>query len=183
MISWEGYWICIPLGVGTERPPKGDWVTDLCKEGGGDYRALFFNCSTVAPHSSTLAWRIPWAEEPGGLQSMGSLRVGHDWVNSLSLFTFMRWRRTQQPTPVFLPGDSHGRRSLVGCCLWGCRVRHDWSDLAAAADIFGARAELPGIRKGSLSPTPVLVLPTNSPTVLCLPSKQTEWISYFLISI
>ena len=35
--------------------------------------------STMAPHSSTLAWKIPWTEEPGGLQSMGSLRVGHDW--------------------------------------------------------------------------------------------------------
>ena len=32
----------------------------------------------MAPHSSTLAWKIPWTEEPGGLQSMGSLRVGHD---------------------------------------------------------------------------------------------------------
>ena len=32
----------------------------------------------VAPHSSTLAWKIPWMEEPGGLQSMGSLRAGHD---------------------------------------------------------------------------------------------------------
>ena len=32
----------------------------------------------MAPHSSTLAWRIPWMEEPGGLQSMGSLRVGHN---------------------------------------------------------------------------------------------------------
>ena len=41
----------------------------------------------MAPHSSTLAWKIPWREEPGGLQSMGSLRVGHDWVTSLSLFT------------------------------------------------------------------------------------------------
>ena len=38
----------------------------------------------MAPHSSTLAWKIPWTEEPGGLQSMGSLRVGHDWVTSLS---------------------------------------------------------------------------------------------------
>ena len=38
----------------------------------------------MAPHSSTLAWKIPWAEEPGGLQSMGSLRVGHDCATSLS---------------------------------------------------------------------------------------------------
>ena len=43
----------------------------------------------MAPHSSTLAWKIPWMEEPGRLQSMVSLRVGHDWVTSLSLFTFM----------------------------------------------------------------------------------------------
>ena len=35
-------------------------------------------------------------------------------------FTFMHWRRKWQPTPVFLPGESQGRGSLVGCCLWGC---------------------------------------------------------------
>ena len=73
----------------------------------------------MAPHSSTLAWRIPWMEEPGRLQSMGSLRVRHDWATWLSLFTFMHWRRKWQPTPVFLPGESQGRRSLVGCHLWG----------------------------------------------------------------
>ena len=73
----------------------------------------------MAPHSSTLAWKIPCTEEPGGLQSMGSLRVGHDLVTSLSLFTFMHWRRKWQPTPVFLPGESQGRRGLVGCHLWG----------------------------------------------------------------
>ena len=73
----------------------------------------------MAPHSGTLAWKIPWTEEPGGLQSMGSLGVGHDWATSLSLFTFMHWRRKWQPTPVFLPGESQGRRSLVGGCLWG----------------------------------------------------------------
>ena len=53
-----------------------------------------------------------------GLQSMGSLRVRHDWATSLSL-TFMHWRRKWQPTPVFLPGESQGRGSLVGCRLWG----------------------------------------------------------------
>ena len=70
-------------------------------------------------HSSTLAWKIPWTEEPGRLQSMGLLRVGHDCVTSLSLFTFMHWRRKWQPTPVFLPGESQGWESLVGCHLWG----------------------------------------------------------------
>ena len=74
----------------------------------------------MAPHSNTLAWKIPWTEEPGRLQSMGSLRVGHDWATSLSLFAFLHWRRKWQPTSVFLPGESQGRRSLVGCRLWGC---------------------------------------------------------------
>ena len=77
-------------------------------------------CQTpTAPHSSTLAWKIPWVEEPGRLQSMGLLRVGHDWATSLSLFTFMHWRMKWQPTPVFLPGESQGCGSLVGCHLWG----------------------------------------------------------------
>ena len=63
----------------------------------------------TAPHSSTLAWKIPWMKEPGRLQSMGSRRVGHDWATSLSLFTFMHWRRKWQPAPVLLPGESQGR--------------------------------------------------------------------------
>ena len=73
----------------------------------------------MAPQSSTLAWKIPWTVEPGRLQSMESLIVGHDRATSLSLFTFMHWRRKWQPTPVFLPGESLGQGSLVGCCLWG----------------------------------------------------------------
>ena len=134
----------------------------------------------MATHSSTLAWEIPWMEEAGRLQSMGSRRVGHDWATSLWLFTFMHWRRKWQPTPVFLPGESQGRGSSEGCSPWGrwgsdttewlhfhfslscigegngnplqcsclenprdgepgglpssgCRVGHDWCDLAAAA--------------------------------------------------
>ena len=73
----------------------------------------------MAPHSGTLAWRIPWMEDPGGLPSMGSHRVGQDLATSLSPFTFMHWRRKWQPTPVFLPGESKGWGSLVGCHLWG----------------------------------------------------------------
>ena len=93
----------------------------------------------MAPHSSTLACEIPWTEEPGRLQSIGSWRVGHDWETSLSPFTFMHWRRQWQPTPVFLPRESQGRGSLVGCHLWGRTELHtlkqlrsssmvDWSD-------------------------------------------------------
>ena len=60
----------------------------------------------MAAHSSTVAWTIPWMEEPGGLQSVWSLRVRHNWAASLLLFTFMHWRREWQPTPVFLPAES-----------------------------------------------------------------------------
>ena len=70
----------------------------------------------MAAHYSTLAWKIPWTEEPGRRQSMGSLGVGHDWATSLSLFTFMYWRRKWQPSPVFLPGKSQGQGS------WGAAV-------------------------------------------------------------
>ena len=80
----------------------------------------------MATHSSTLAWKIPWMEEPGRLQSTGSLRVGHDWATSLSLFPFMHWRRKWQP--VFLPGESQGWGSLVGCCLWG-RTESDTTEV------------------------------------------------------
>ena len=117
----------------------------------------------MATHSSVLAWRIPGTGEPGGLRSMGSHRVGHDWsdlavavqshgegngtplqysclenpmdrgawwaavhgvakswtVLSDFTFTFLHWRRKWQPTPVFLPGEFQGWRSLVGCRLWG----------------------------------------------------------------
>jgi len=149
----------------------------------------------MATHSSVLVWRIPGMEEPGGLPSMGSHRVGHDcsdlaaaaagppehsywvdhyikqsyhragynvkklnitilnhfpfnenfwkrhpqraqhsirqgvghWATSLSLFTFTHFRRKWQPTPVFLPGESQGWRSLVGCHLWD-RTKSDMTE-------------------------------------------------------
>ena len=79
----------------------------------------------MAPHSNTLAWKIPWMEEPGRLQSMGSLRVGHDWATSLSFFTFMHWRRKWQPTLVFLPGEPQGQSSLLGT-VYGVTQSRTW---------------------------------------------------------
>ena len=106
----------------------------------------------MAPHSSTLAWKIPWTEGPGGLQSMGSLGVGHDWAASLYFFTFMHWRRKWQPTAVFLPGESQGPGEPGGLPSMGShRVGHDWSDLAAAA---------PAVAQG----------------VKCLPAMQETWV-------
>ena len=115
-----------------------------CKQWSRCWSEIKSCCSLVsekamAPHSSTLAWKIPWMEEPGRLQSMGSLRVGHNWATSLSLFTFtfaftfhfhalekemaahssvLAWRIPGTGEPGGLPSmGSH-------------RVGHDWSDLA-----------------------------------------------------
>ena len=82
----------------------------------------------MATHSSILAEDISWREEAGGLQSIGLLRVGHNRATSLSLFIFMHWRRKWQPTPVFLPGESQGQGSLVGCRLWG-RTESDTTEV------------------------------------------------------
>ena len=82
----------------------------------------------MAPHSNTLAWRIPWTVEPGGLQSIGLYRVGHDWSDftlstkwksQITSSNLTLWRRKWQPTLVLLPGKSHGQRSLVGYSPWG----------------------------------------------------------------
>ena len=99
----------------------------------------------MATHSSILAWRIPWMEEPGGLQSTGSQRVEHDWATSLSFSLVAKWeticlhcrrfrrygfdpwvrmipwRRAWKLTPVFLLGKSHEQRNLVGYGPWGCK--------------------------------------------------------------
>ena len=130
MINSGVYWVFYPFQVHLGKKGKFTWRKKQLHIfeptfAGEPYLATE---KAMAPHSSTPAWEIPWAEEPGRLQSMGLRTVGHDWTTSLSLFTFMHWRRKWQPTPVFLPGESQGRGSLVGH-----RVRHDWSDLAAAA--------------------------------------------------
>ena len=104
----------------------------------------------MVPHSSTLAWKIPWTEEPVRLQSTGSLRVRHDWATSLSLSTFMLWRRKWQPTPVFLPGESQGRRSLVGCRLWG-RTESDASEATQQQQQVLVAAVRPSLVAGSWS--------------------------------
>ena len=95
----------------------------------------FLEChmeKAMAPHSSTLAWSIPRTEEPGRLQSIGSRRVRHDRVTSLSLLTFMHWRRKRQPSVLAwkIPGTGEPGGLLS---LGSHRVRHDWSGLAAAA--------------------------------------------------
>ena len=72
--------------------------------------------------------KSPWTEEPGGLQSMGSLELDMTERLHFHFFTFMHWRRKWQPTPVFLPGESQGWGSPVGCRLWG-RTESDTTEV------------------------------------------------------
>ena len=77
-------WVAISSIRGSSQ--RGEWTCISCIG-----RQILYRLATgeakkaMATHSSTLAWKIPWTEEPGRLQSMGSPRVRHDWVTSLSL--------------------------------------------------------------------------------------------------
>ena len=80
----------------------------------------------MAPHSSTLAWQIPWMEDPGGLQSMEVSKSR----TRLSDFTFTFYfhaleKEMATHSSVLAWRIPQGRGSLVSCRLWGCRVRHD----------------------------------------------------------
>ena len=87
----------------------------------------------MAPHSSTLAWKIPWMEEPGGLQSMGSWRVGHDWATSLALFHFHALEKKMAPHSRVLAWRIPGTGEPGGLSSMGShRVVHGWGNLAAA---------------------------------------------------
>ena len=143
----------------------------------------------MAPHCSTLAWEIPWTEEPGGLQSMGSRRIRHNWVTSLSLFTFMHWRRKWQPTPVFLSGESQGRGSLVGCRLWG-RTESDMMRLSSRSssnvgDIWslGLIPELGrSCEEGNGKPLQYFGLENSMDCMCPRESDTTEWLSLSLFT-
>ena len=83
----------------------------------------------MAAHSNILAWRIPWTEEPGGLQSMGSQRVGHDLVTK------------QQQTKAFYAGKLCDHTSFAERALWqphceGCIAEgQDWGMGSEAEEI------------------------------------------------
>ena len=111
----------------------------------------------MAPHSSTLVWKIPWMEEPGRLQSMGSLRVGHDWATSLSLFTFHALEKEMATHSSVLAWRIPGTGEPGGLRSMGShRVGHDWSDLAAAA----------------------LIMWSSNPILSCLPGRKKNMCSH-----
>ena len=98
----------------------------------------------MATHSSILALRIPWTEEPGGLLYIRLHRVRHDWSD----LACMHWRRKWQPTPVFLPGESQGQRSLYG-------VTQSWTQLKLLSSSSSSRYLL-GVKSCSID-LPVMV--------------------------
>ena len=128
----------------------------------------------MATHSSTLAWKISWTKEPGGLQSMGSRRVGQDWATSLSLFTFMHWRGNGNP--------------LQCSCLENPRDGGAW--WAAIYGVAQSRTQLKWLSSSSrLSVTPFIdhvfggVSPKASAFYPGLPSRSEIWLqflSYFI---
>ena len=135
------------MGILTSPSLEGDFFKRVIRQWSSSIiKQYIWHCleteKAMAPHSSTLAWKIPWAEEPGGLQSMGFIRVRHYWVTSLSLFTFMHWRRKWHPTPLLLPGRIPGMGEPSGLPSMGPhRVGHNWSDLASAAAAAAAAAD------------------------------------------
>ena len=122
-------WVAISFSRGSSRPR--DWIQTFhiagrCFNLWVTREALIRGIYAMAAHSSTLAWKIPWTEEPGALQSMGWLRVGHDWATSLSHFTFIHWEEEMATHSSVLawriPGTGEpGRLPSVG----SHRVGHD----------------------------------------------------------
>ena len=109
------------------------WSSLVLSPAGGPIQHLFPRGALATP---TLAWKIPWVEEPGRLQSMGSQRVGHDWVTSLSLFTFHfhALEKAMATHSSVLAWRIPGLGEPDGLLSMGShRVRHDWGDLAAVA--------------------------------------------------
>ena len=147
--SWISCWSAgngNPITSGKQSIIDRPWKSDYCyfnlqwkrMDTGIEYNR---GCTVLSNVSNLLETvkKIPWIEEPGRLQSMGSLRVGHNWATSFSLFTFMHWRRKMATHSNVLawriPGTGEpGRRPSMG----SHRVGHDWSNLAAAGMLVAA---------------------------------------------
>ena len=121
----------------------------------------------MAPHSSTLAWKIPGMEEPGGLQSMGSLRIGHNFTFTFT-FHFHALEKEMATHSSVLAWRIPGTGEPGGLPPTGShRVRHDWSNLAAAAAFSGGLCSCgdsrhPGLHATSLATSRERVFLNNS---------------------
>ena len=146
ILAWEIPWTEEPSGLqsvglqraGTLIPSAQRFVWAAKQPLGGSLGREDPLEEEMATHSSILTWRIPWTEEPGGLQSMGWQRVGmfNPHVQKIP------WRRKWQPTPVFLPGEFHGQRSLLGYSPWGRKE----SQRTTSASVSGSGREPESLR-------------------------------------
>ena len=89
-----------------------------------------FQEKAMAPHSSTLAWNIPWTAEPAAIHGVAKSQT--QLSNFTFTFHFHALEKEMEPTPVLLPGESQGWLSLVGCCLWG-RTESDTTEVTEVA--------------------------------------------------
>ena len=135
------------------------WLSDFT------FTFHFHALEEMATHSSVLAWRIPWTEEPGRLQSMGSLRVGHDWATSLSLFTCMHWRRNGNPLQCFCLENPRDKGAWWAA-VYGVtqsRTRLKWLSSSSSMDLT---FQVP-IQYCSLQHQTLLLSPVTSTTRYC----------------
>ena len=113
-------YVCSLAGQACENTPSKLW-----------YLLYLFPEKAMAPHSSTLAWKILWTEEPGRLQSMGLQRVRHNWATSLSLFTSCIGEGNGNPLQCSCLENPRDGGTWWAAVSGSHRVRHDWSDLTA----------------------------------------------------
>ena len=140
----------------------------------------------MAPHSSTLAWKIPWTEEPGRLQSMGSLRLKTRLSNFTFPFHCHALEKAMAPHSSVLAWRIPGTGEPGGLASLGShRVGHDWSNWAAAAAAYCVLLNMivgkveRGIEKELLldlqcKPDKSLSIPTNSPIRVICEKKKRE---------
>ena len=128
----------------------------------------------MAPHSSTLAWKIPWTEEPGGLQSTGSRRVWHDWATSLSLFTFMHWRRKWATHSSVLAWRIPGTAEPGGLPSMGSQSRTQLTRLSSSIHMlcFHYKAYLKEVHL-----TVILHIMYNFSGCFCLNHPRSWWMA------
>ena len=133
-----------------------DWHSLYAEQYGDSlksYKSLpqFCNSTPTAPHSSTLAWKIPWTEEPSGLPSTGWHRVGHGWSDFTFTFHFHALEKEMATHSSVLAWRIPGMGEPGGLPSMGSHiVGHDWSDLAAVA-VAGIYLEKTLIQKDNMN--------------------------------
>ena len=132
----------------------------------------------MATHSNILAWKIPWTEDPGRLQSMGSQRVGHDWVTSLH---FKENHYLQRFQPIFISilssSTFHKPSGKILCRQAKDHVSHPFSSPSPPPSFFGSQyltgKEIETWRQGNgVSPFYAHFVKLCSPTFASLFSKK-----------